>query len=147
AKSVADPTKSATANVSIQAVQVTVAPTNVTLQPGQTQQFTATVSGTSNTAVTWSATGGTISNAGLFTAGSVTGANFLVTAKSVADPTKSATANVSIQAVQVTVAPTSVPLQPGQTQQFTATVTGSSNTAVTWSATGGTISNAGLYTA
>ena len=40
---------------------------------------------------------------------------------------------------------------PAQTQQFTATVTNSTNTAVTWSVTGGsgngTISATGLYTA
>ncbi|MBZ5595204.1 MAG: hypothetical protein LAP39_23415 [Acidobacteriia bacterium] len=151
ATSVADPTKFATASVSIQpVVQVSIAPSNIALQPGQTRQFTASLTGSSNTAVTWAATGGTISTSGLFTGGSSAGSNFTVTATSVADATKSATAHVTIQpapVVAVTISPTGATLQPGGTQQFTATVTGSSNTAVTWAATGGTISSSGLYTA
>ena len=61
--------------------------------------------------------------------------------------------NMSIgpQSVSVTVAPSSAAVSAGGTQQFTATGTGSTNTAVTWKltpATGaGTISTSGLYTA
>jgi hypothetical protein len=148
AKSAADPTKTATATVTVNpAVQVSVSPTTASLQPGQTKQFTATVMGNSNTAVTWTATGGTISASGLFTAGATAG-SFAVTAKSVADPTKTATATVTVNpAVQVSVAPATASLQPGQTKQFTSTVTGTNNTTVTWTATGGTISSSGLYTA
>ncbi len=148
AKSVADPTKSDSATVTIQApVQVTVSPKSVTLAPNGTQTFTASVTGSSNTSVTWSATGGTITSSGVFTAGSTAG-TFSVTATSVADNTKSDTAQVTInQVVSVVVSPTSASLQPGQTKQFTATVSGTSNTAVTWTATGGTISSSGLYTA
>ena len=50
-------------------------------------------------------------------------------------------------AVAVTLSPTSASVQAGQTQQFTATLSGSTNTAVTWSASGGSISSSGLYTA
>ena len=130
-------------------VQLTLSPASATLQPGQTQQFAATVTGSSNTAVTWTATGGMISSAGLFTAGSNAG-NFVITATSAADTTKTASAQVTIQVpqtVQISISPKTATLQAGQTQQFTATVTGSSNTAVTWTATGGTISSAGLFTA
>src|SRR4051794_33852242 len=63
-------------------VQVSVSPTTVTLQPGGAQTFTATVTGSSNTAVTWTATGGTVSSTGAYTAGSTAG-NFTVTATSV----------------------------------------------------------------
>ena len=49
--------------------------------------------------------------------------------------------------VSISVSPTSVTVQSGQTQQFTATVTGTSNTAVAWTASSGSISTAGLYTA
>ncbi|HTS24238.1 MAG TPA: Ig-like domain-containing protein, partial [Bryobacteraceae bacterium] len=152
ATSAADTTKSATAQVTVQAapaVSVSISPATATVQAGQTKQFTATVTGSSNTAVTWTATGGTVSNTGLFTAGSATG-SFAVTATSAADTTKSATAQVTVQAapaVSVSISPVATTLQTGGTQQFTATVTGSSNTAVTWTATGGTISNTGLFTA
>ncbi len=158
ATSVADSTKSASAGVTIQpapppppVVTVTISPTSATLQPGQTRQFTPTVTGSADTSVAWTATGGTVSSSGLFTAGSTAGSNFKVTATSNADATKSASANITIQAppptISVTVSPISVTLQPGQTQQYSATVTGSANTNVTWSATGGTISASGLYTA
>ena len=151
ATSTADTTKSAIALVTIQpaSVTVTVSPASATLEPGQTQPFTATVTGSSNTGVTWTATGGTISNSGLFTAGAAAGSTFTVTATSVADSTKAATAHVTIQPapVTVTISPSSATVQPGHTQPFTATVTGSSNTSVTWTATGGTISTSGLYTA
>ena len=57
----------------------------------------------------------------------------------------------SFAAVSVTVAPGSVNLSPGGTQQFTATVTGAGDTSVTWSipqgGSGGSILSTGLYTA
>lgn len=74
---------------------VSIDPTSVNLRPGGTQQFTATVTGPSDTSVTWSATGGTITQSGLYTVGSNTG-SFTVTARSVANPTKSASATVTV---------------------------------------------------
>jgi len=131
-------------------VSVGVSPANVAAQPGTTRQFTATVTGAANSSVTWTATGGSISISGLYTAGTTAG-SFTVTATSVQDSTKSASANVTIPSVQVSVSvgvsPTSITIQPNGTQQFTATVTGAANTSVTWTATGGTVSSAGLYAA
>jgi hypothetical protein len=69
---------------------VRISPSSATLAPGGTQLFTA------SEAVTWSATGGTISNSGLFTAGSAAG-NFTVTATSVANPSRRGQASVQIQ--------------------------------------------------
>jgi hypothetical protein len=76
---------------------VQVSPANATVVSGGTQQFTATVSGTNNVAVTWSATAGSLSNSGLFTAPivkDVTAAT--VTATSVAQPSSSDSASVTI---------------------------------------------------
>ncbi len=120
------------------------------VQVGGTQQFTATVTGSSNTTVTWTATGGTITAGGFYTAPASAG-TFTVMATSTADTTKKALATVTVTAtppvVSITISPTSASLQTSATQQFTATVTGSSNTAVAWTATGGTVSSGGLYTA
>jgi hypothetical protein len=73
-----------------------------------------------------------------------------VTATSQADNSKTAAAAITLnQPVTISLTPTTSSLTTGQTQQFTATVTGSSNTAVTWSispSNTGTISAAGLYT-
>src|ERR1700738_1425735 len=53
-------------------ITVSVGPTAANVSVGKTQQFTATTSGTTNTAVTWSvvraASNGTISTGGLSTA-------------------------------------------------------------------------------
>src|SRR5581483_3647287 len=51
-----------------QTVTVSVTPVAVNVAPGGTQQFTATVRGTEKTAVTWTASAGSVSNTGLFTA-------------------------------------------------------------------------------
>src|SRR5258708_15642172 len=132
-------------------VNISVTPTSSTLLSGQVQQFVATVKGTSNTAVTWAATGGTGSSGGLFTAPSVTSATSVtVTATSAADTTRKASAIVTVNApaaVSVTIAPGSASLASGNTQQFSATVQGTSNTAVTWSANAGTVSSGGRVTA
>jgi hypothetical protein len=98
ATSAADNTKSASATVTVTApatVSVSVSPASATLVTGGRQQFTATVSGASNTNVTWAATGGTISSTGLYTAPATPG-SYTATATSVADTTKSASASISV---------------------------------------------------
>ena len=78
-------------------VLVIVAPATVTLQAGETKEFTAIVLGAlSNTDVAWGATGGTIDASGLFRAGSTPG-TFAVTASSVEDPTATDTATVIVR--------------------------------------------------
>ena len=84
--------------ISAAGISVSLAPTLANILPGATQNFTATVSGTSNTAVTWSASGGTITGSGgtvTYTAPS-TPASYTVTATSVADTTKSTSATVVV---------------------------------------------------
>jgi len=162
ATSVADPNRSATATVTVTpSVLVAVAPGSVTLNAGgASQKFLATVSGTTNTAVNWTISPalGTISTAGLYVAPASISSQSTVTvrATSVADPSKSATAVVTLKppattpSVQVGVSPSSVTLNvPGASQKFTASVSGTTNTAVTWTITPalGTISAAGWYTA
>lgn len=68
---------------------LTVSPSGVSVAPGATQQFAATVDGQASTAVTWSAVGGTISATGLLTVPSaaVVGSTVTVTATSTADGT------------------------------------------------------------
>jgi hypothetical protein len=220
------------------AVVVTITPATATVTSGASTQFTALVTNTSNLAVTWSASSGTISSAGFYQAPTVTGnTTATVTATSVADTTKSATASVTvtpppvsitttslltatagtaysnalsatggtlpytwtlssgslpsgitvlssgsisgttsqsgsftatievtdssspkltssksltltvIAAVAITIAPTTATVTSGASTQFTASVTNTSNVAVTWSASLGSISSAGLYQA
>ncbi len=79
----------------INQVEVSLSPTQATLSPNATFQFTATVTGATNPAVTWTSTGGSVSNTGLYTAPSAQG-TYTVTATSVEDPTKSAQAQVKV---------------------------------------------------
>ena len=170
AVSVADPTQSASATLTITAppaVAVVVTPASATVLVAGKQSFATTVSNTSNTAVTWqvggvhggNATFGTIDSNGVYTAPAAvpSPATVTVSAVSAADPTKSGTATVTVTAatgVAVSVKPGRSAITKGQTQQFTATVTGSANTTVTWSVDGvsagsvsvGTINSSGLYT-
>jgi hypothetical protein len=154
----ADTTKSATATVTITAappppVTVTVSPAIISVQISHTVPFTATVTGTTNTSVTWQVNGinggnttvGTISSTGTYTApASVPSpATVTVTAISVASPASSGSAAVTVSAtpvnVGVTISPTSASLEtapPQNTQIFTATVTNAYNSAVTWAVNG-----------
>ena len=87
-----------------QNVSVTISPSSATLLPSQSQPFKAAVSGTSNTAVSWSVDNipggntsvGTISNKGDYTAPSSAGKHTIL-ATSDADPTKSASAAVTVK--------------------------------------------------
>ncbi len=148
---------------------LTISPANAPVPSAGTQPFTASLTGTSNTAVSWSLSGpgcggsscGTISTSASFAvylAPTVppSPASVNVIATSVAEPTKSASANVTVvPVVGVTVSPTGASLPTGMTQQFNVSVTGTSNTSVAWNVAGagcssvacGTINSSGLYTA
>jgi hypothetical protein len=157
ATSQADRSKSGTSTINLMAsVSVSVTPQSATLYGGQSQQFATTVANTTNTDVTWNispAGAGTISSGGLYTAPATIAAQqtVAVTATSEADSGKSGTGIVSLRApVSVSVTPRSATLYGGQSQQLTATVANTTNTAVTWAINPvgeGTISAGGLYTA
>ena len=134
-----------------QAISVSVSPTSPQIAGGATQQFTATVANTTNTAVTWSVSGGgTINVSGLYTApASVpTQAIVTVTATSQADSTKTGIATVTLAADSVSVAPATGQIPAAGTVQYTAKVNNVNN-AVTWTLTAGpgSINSTGLYTA
>ncbi|GLH75066.1 hypothetical protein GETHLI_35690 [Geothrix limicola] len=133
---------------------VTVSPATLSLNVGAQQQFSATVSGTGsyNPNVVWQAQRGTITSAGLYTA-PATGGSDVVTALSWQNANYKATSSVTVTAPStitgVTVSPTTLSLNVGAQQQFSATVsgTGSYNPNVVWQAQRGSITSAGLYTA
>jgi hypothetical protein len=147
---------------------ITISPTTVTLSRGGTRQFTATVSGTTDQTVTWKVNGtpggsayyGRISSGGVYLAPTAipNPPNVSVTAVSLVDPTKTATATVTIQmgsnvSVVIAGAGSVVAVPTFGSRLFSATVSGASNTAVTWQVNGvtggsavtGTISQSGVY--
>jgi hypothetical protein len=134
-------------------ITVAVTPKTTTLGVGAAQTFAAAVTGTTNTAVTWTvteSTGGTIDSTGKYTAAGTAGI-YHVVATSVASAAVSDTATVTVTApVTVTIAPKTASVKVGATQAFTAAVTGTTNTAISWSVTepaGGSIDSTGKYTA
>jgi uncharacterized protein YjdB len=166
ATSEADTTKSASAKVAISAASL-ISPSSVNVETGKTQQFTAVIVGLPGSSVTWgvnntkngNSTVGTILDTGLYTAPKTvpSPSEVTVTATSTSDSTKSVSAKVTVtmaSAVTITLSPSTPTVDVGKTQQFTATVTGASDTTVTWSvnkikggnSTIGKISNTGLYT-
>lgn len=153
--------------VRVSRIAVSVSPAVVTVAAGGSVTFTATVTGTSSgqsTAVIWSVPAGAGSidaSTGVYTAPSTAG-TYTVTAFSVANTAKKGTATVTVSAppaqpapppptqpVAISISPATATLDGCAGQVFTATVTNTSNTAVTWSvveAGGGTITN-GAYVA
>jgi phosphatidylinositol-3-phosphatase len=166
ATSTEDPTKSGSASITVTAatppsptvtsVQVTCNPSTVNV--GASSQCSAAVSGTGSysSAVTWSATSGSINSSGRFTAPASAG-SVAITATSIEDPTQSGSVTITVTAatpppptitsVQVTCNPSTVNV--GATSQCSAAVAGTGNysPAVTWSASGGSITLSGLFTA
>jgi hypothetical protein len=136
-----------------------LAPAEQTVQAGATLQFQAqgilSDGGTSPVAVSWSATGGTITSGGLYTAGQAAGAfRVIATAGNGVADTASVIVAVPTQnpvLVAVVVTPASATVAPGGTVQLAAAGLLSSGAAtpvaVAWSATGGSVSGTGLYTA
>lgn len=121
---------------------------------GDTVDCDASLTGTGNysAAVTWSISAGSISTAGLVTA-PLTGTSVKVTATSVEDRTKSAsvllqlTAKSTITAVSVSCASSSISVGASTTCTPKVTGTGPFSSAVTWSASAGTITSSGVFTA
>ena len=134
------------------AVTVAVSPATFEMVTGTgTKAFSATASPLTNTSVTWTGTG--VNGSGTFNATGLAAGSYTVTATSVAAPTRSGSATVSLVApgsVTVKVSSTSAGTVVGGTAQFSAVVTGvtTTNQGVTWTLSGGgSISSTGLFTA
>jgi len=147
-----DTTKSGTATTTVVSIQVS--PTQAQLYVGNTQQFTATIAGTTG-GVTWEVNGipngnstvGTISPSGLYSApAQVTNQAIAVEAALSAASSVYAGANISVSGL-INISPPNTQVLYGGSQKFTAQVIGSSDTQVNWRATYGSIDSSGLYTA
>ncbi|MCY1018936.1 beta strand repeat-containing protein [Pyxidicoccus sp. MSG2] len=164
ATSVADPTKSDSATITVDPivvpnVAVSVTPKTATVAQDGSVKLTAQVTGTSNTAVLWTVVGGDangfVSTTGTYRAPGRAG-TFTVTATSVADSTKSDSATITVDpvvgpTVVVAVTPKTATVDQGATVNLTAEVTGTSLVAVTWAVEGGaangSVTSSGVYTA
>ncbi len=132
---------------------------SITIEPAQPYTFTATGRLSDGTVVSgvelrWEASGGAISSAGSYTAG-VTPGQYLVIATlqdgTVADTSIVTILDAGVTLLQLVLNPAAFNLTPGQTGQFTVAGNWSDGStgipAVAYSASGGTITAGGLYTA
>ncbi|MGH9415674.1 MAG: hypothetical protein ACRD01_03520 [Terriglobales bacterium] len=167
ALSVANPNSSASAAITLTPpIGITLQPATATVSGGGSQQFAATVTNTTNTAVTWAVNGvaggndqaGHVSSGGDYQApASFPGLSTVtITVTSAADPNISAAATVTLQqAVAITVAPATATVVTGTGAGFVANVSGTTSNAVTWAVNGtaggnptvGTITATGAYLA
>ncbi len=154
AKSVVDSSIAASATIFLGAtVGIAVTPPSVSLSPGESASFAASIGGTLDTSVSWSIDPpiGTITN-GVYTAPVAIDVlqTVILTVVSLADPSKTARSSIIIKPmdpISLTVSPSQASLLPSQAQQFTALIHGS-NSSVNWSINPmvGSISPNGLYT-
>ena len=144
---------------SLSAVSISITPQSANLKTGALQAFTANVSNSSTTTVTWLVNGiaggnstlGTVDKNGNYTAPQYVPIppNVTVTAVSNADESKFASASVSISGLSfpgaVSLSPKSASIYVGGNALFTATVTGP-NPAVIWEVNGVEEGNAAVGT-
>src|SRR5262249_17473414 len=138
ATSVSDPKKFATAKITLVPGMLSLDPGSAALRAGGAMKFAAQMANASVGAVTWDVLPplGTLTSEGLYTAPPTITSQQSITirATSILHPSASATAIVTLlPEVRMSVSPPLVSLIQSQTQQFTASVTGSGNTLVTWS--------------
>ncbi len=139
-------------------LQMVLTPASLALAPGSSAQFAVSGSwsdgSTTTPAVTYSATGGTITVGGLYTAGAAAGTFRVIATQQ--GGTKADTATVSIAAAAPTltrlaISPKTLALAFGATQQFSVAGSWSDGSSappsVSFLATGGTITNTGMFTA
>jgi hypothetical protein len=137
-------------------VGLTIAPATASVATGGTRAFSAVATRQDNStfvpSVSWTATGGTINSSGLYTAGSSAGTFRVVAVLQGGTLADTSTVTVVVPVLQsLSLSPASLSLVTGGSRQFTVTGQWSDGSttapAVTYSATGGTITAGGLYTA
>jgi hypothetical protein len=150
-------------------ISVTVAPATASVQLGEAQTFTAAVSHTANTAVSWSvndipqgnAAVGTVDSGGVYTAPQILTAppSVILTATSAADPSKSSSATITLTSSFSLAVAGPLSVNAGSTAAYSATFTPAANSnpsrVIFWSVAGtgcagaacGNISSSGAYAA
>ena len=152
------PVASATYTINLPAVSISVSPTTASLSASQPQPITATVANSTNLGVSWTLSGAGTLSAATSTSGTpvtytapttiASKTTVTVTAISSADSTKSAVSMITLNPPVVTggpitVSPATVSVALNGMQTFTA----SGQPSVTWSASAGSITSLGVFTA
>jgi dienelactone hydrolase len=154
ATSVTNTSATGSANVTVPGINVSIAPSTITVLAGATFMFTATVTNDpANKGVTWTVSCPTAPCGTVLPSATASGVattyrapttppasnlNVLLTATSVTNTSATGSANVTVPAIVVSVAPGSALIPTNITQQFTAAVNNDrANKGVTWTLTEG----------
>ena len=156
-------TKADTSSITVSAPAPTlsaveISPASVSLETSESQQFSAigrmSDGSSSGVSVSWTASGGTITSGGLYTAGTSAGTFRVIATQQGGTKADTSSVTIALPAPTLTgveLTPASVSLTTGATQQFTTVGRMSdgstSAVSVTYSETGGSITAGGLYTA
>jgi len=121
-------------------VAMQISPLDPAVAAGGTMQFTAVVTNTSNTAVQWSASAGSISANGLFTAPANTSAKAItITASSAADTDVQASTTATITSSTFTITTSSVPFAVEATPYSAALTASGGQPPYQWSVSSGSL--------
>lgn len=150
-KSVMDPSVTATALVAVgDSNGGAIEPADLNLGVGEVWPVTASFAGLADESASWHVTGGKVAETGAksanITAPEGPGVIYLI-ARNRAEKEKFGRKRIEVKAISVAVSPDGNTVPPSGAKTFTALVTGAKNTDVTWEATGGAISAAGVWTA
>ncbi|HEV8197229.1 MAG TPA: Ig-like domain-containing protein, partial [Gemmatimonadales bacterium] len=138
-----------------------ISPKPASLNTGNALQYVATALWSNGTttvpSLTWTANGGTVSGSGLYTAGTTPGTYWVhakQTTGTIADSssvTVSTGTSTAPSLLGISISPKPSSVAPGAPQQFTPSAIWSDGSTtlppLTWTATGGTVTGAGLYVA
>ncbi|HVG17797.1 MAG TPA: fibronectin type III domain-containing protein [Blastocatellia bacterium] len=105
---------------------ISISPVKASVRAGDTIQFTAIITGAKNENINWSATGGVVSNAGLYSAPSVAG-TYIVKATAASDASISASALVVVTGGADTVPPVITAVASSGVTASAATITWTTN--------------------
>ena len=152
ATSRADPSKSSSVSITVKpTLQVQIASPISSLKASNQVQLSAKVNNDrSNKGVTWTASSGTITASGLYTASSAiaTAQNAVITARSVANPNVLATLQLPIQPLEIRIVTPVTSVTAGGSLRLVAQVDGdTTQSGITWSVNAGSISPDGVYSA
>jgi hypothetical protein len=130
-------------------ISIAVSPKTVTMTPGATQAFAATVTGGSGgSGVNWTASAGSITTGGVYTAPLIAG-SYTITATSQEDGTKNDRATVTVTSLGTVTIGGDRGVFVGRQATFSAAVSPLTNQDVTWtvSSGAGAIDQQGVFTA
>ena len=118
-------------------VEISLDPSSLSMKVGEDKSLTATVKNAADTSVTWTSDNASVATVENGTVHAVDAGTTVIRAQSIADTSKTASCTVTVTSneenITITLDATSLSMKEGEEKTISATVTGTSDTSVTWS--------------